>query len=549
MAMDTVVAWVQDTLSGCKAYDIVPLSQPEALMAVSLTKGDGEFTCPDVVEGYIEAYAMGGTAPYKYQLWQNDLVKTLTYREDEAFLVVVNNLYSFVVMDANGCTDTLDVPVEIESAEPILFDLMDVTCSGDTAASVKVSISGEQGRMFKVMWNQYEIESDPDSGETEWSIETEVTLDQVFKFDNESDDDQHYAVWVVDSIPGIAEGCTSEIDSVTFDQVISDELTVTVVEGEVNGCGTDVTITPAGGVAPYTVMVDGMVVSEDMLVLGGGMHIVTVMDVHDCTVMDTLDLAYPMAMDTTLSTYVGEAVQFEYEDAMLDTMLMAGEYTFLYNVDTACVNELTVTVVERPRTAPVLDTMSPMDTIADNHPVFEIMFEGPVTFNDSVMGYLTVTPKDSSEAVLEIPITSAMVSGSTITVDYTLGDGELGLDKNTTYVVAVDSGIVWGDGLTWDGTTPDWMFTTGPDFATGIDKGLVDGIEFKVYPNPFNDHIKIDNFDKLTRVVVTNIAGQRVLDIEYPSYEIRTGNLVTGVYVVTLITDDTIVKSERIIKR
>jgi len=73
--------------------------------------------------------------------------------------------------------------------------------------------------------------------------------------------------------------------------------------------------------------------------------------------------------------------------------------------------------------------------------------------------------------------------------------------------------------------------------------------DFKVYPNPFNDYIKVDNYDKLSRVVITNIAGQRVLDIEYPSYEIRTGNLVTGVYVVTLIKDNSIVKSERIIKR
>ncbi|MEN8116899.1 MAG: T9SS type A sorting domain-containing protein, partial [Bacteroidota bacterium] len=74
-------------------------------------------------------------------------------------------------------------------------------------------------------------------------------------------------------------------------------------------------------------------------------------------------------------------------------------------------------------------------------------------------------------------------------------------------------------------------------------------IEFKVYPNPFNDKIRIDNYDKLTRVVVSNIAGQRVIDIEYPNYEIRTANLVSGVYVVSLFTEDGLAKSERIIKR
>ncbi|WP_319592275.1 T9SS type A sorting domain-containing protein [uncultured Draconibacterium sp.] len=552
MAMDTVVAFVKDTLSGCWGTDTVAISQPEPLMAVSLTKGDGEFTCPDVVEGYIEAYATGGTAPYTYQLWQNGAVKTPSYKVDEAFLVDVDNEYSFVVMDANGCTDTLDVATEILSAEPLLFDLMDVTCSGDTAASVMVSISGEAGRMFKVKWNQYEVESGLESGETEWTMDTEIKLDQVFTFDNESDDDQHYAVWVVDSIPGVVQGCTSEIDSVTFDQVISDELTVTVVEGEVNGCGTDVTITPAGGVAPYTVMVNDEVVTDAVVTVGGGVNIITVMDFHNCTVMDTVTLVYPMSMDTTVNILVGDTTEFVY--GTIDEMLTAeveGEmtYTFYNEVDTACTEEVIVTVVARVPVAPAIDTVTPTDTIADNHPVFTMVFENDVWFNDSVMGYLTITQLDSAEAYMMIEITEDMVSGNTITVTYEVAEGELGLDKNTTYSVAVDSGVVTGDGLPWDGVTGDWTFTTGEDWATGVTPLEPETLEFKVYPNPFNDFIRIDNADKLDRVVVSNIAGQRILDIEYPSYEIRTGNLVTGVYVVTLISNDEIVKSERIIKR
>jgi hypothetical protein len=72
---------------------------------------------------------------------------------------------------------------------------------------------------------------------------------------------------------------------------------------------------------------------------------------------------------------------------------------------------------------------------------------------------------------------------------------------------------------------------------------------FKVYPNPFNAQITIDNNEKLTRVVISNIAGQRVIDIEYPTREIRTANLVSGIYVVSLYTESGIVKTERMIKR
>jgi len=83
--------------------------------------------------------------------------------------------------------------------------------------------------------------------------------------------------------------------------------------------------------------------------------------------------------------------------------------------------------------------------------------------------------------------------------------------------------------------------------ATKVDP--VASVEFKVYPNPFNERIYIDNFDKLTRVVINNIAGQRVMDIEYPEREIRTANLVSGVYLISLMTEEGIVKTERIVKR
>jgi hypothetical protein len=74
-------------------------------------------------------------------------------------------------------------------------------------------------------------------------------------------------------------------------------------------------------------------------------------------------------------------------------------------------------------------------------------------------------------------------------------------------------------------------------------------LQFKVYPNPFNDYLNIDNFERLSRVTITNIAGQRVMDIQYPERVIRTSNLVSGVYVITLFTEEGIAKSERMVKR
>jgi hypothetical protein len=84
---------------------------------------------------------------------------------------------------------------------------------------------------------------------------------------------------------------------------------------------------------------------------------------------------------------------------------------------------------------------------------------------------------------------------------------------------------------------------------TDTEIGDLDGVEFKVYPNPFSNVINIENNDKLTRVVISNIAGQRVMDVEYPNSEIRTDNLVSGIYVISLITENGIAKTEKIIKK
>ncbi len=82
---------------------------------------------------------------------------------------------------------------------------------------------------------------------------------------------------------------------------------------------------------------------------------------------------------------------------------------------------------------------------------------------------------------------------------------------------------------------------------TGVPE--VSAVDFKVYPNPFSDNINIDNNDRLNRVIITNIAGQRVMDVKYPERRISTANLVSGVYVISLFNEDGMVKSDRIVKR
>ena len=70
----------------------------------------------------------------------------------------------------------------------------------------------------------------------------------------------------------------------------------------------------------------------------------------------------------------------------------------------------------------------------------------------------------------------------------------------------------------------------------------------KVYPNPFNNFITIENYVKGSRVLVTNILGESTIDILFPKQTINTEKLPDGVYVITLIGEEGVLKSLKMIK-
>lgn len=57
---------------------------------------------------------------------------------------------------------------------------------------------------------------------------------------------------------------------------------------------------------------------------------------------------------------------------------------------------------------------------------------------------------------------------------------------------------------------------------------------FNVYPNPFSNHINISNPALINRIVVTNVVGQNVLDVNTNgASQIETSNLAAGLYIVS----------------
>jgi len=95
-----------------------------------------------------------------------------------------------------------------------------------------------------------------------------------------------------------------------------------------------------------------------------------------------------------------------------------------------------------------------------------------------------------------------------------------------------------------------WTFLTGNVFATLVPSAENSSLEFKVYPNPFVDFVNVDNASQLSKVVVTNIAGQVVKEVITPADRIQLNELRSGIYFMSLYnTDNVIVKTAKIVKR
>ncbi len=73
--------------------------------------------------------------------------------------------------------------------------------------------------------------------------------------------------------------------------------------------------------------------------------------------------------------------------------------------------------------------------------------------------------------------------------------------------------------------------------------------DLEVYPNPFENYIKIRSSEKISRVVISNIAGKKIVDVSYPEAEINTSHLVSGVYIITIFKGQELVLTNRIIKQ
>jgi len=230
------------------------------------------------------------------------------------------------------------------------------------------------------------------------------------------------------------------------------------------------------------------------------------------------------------------------------TIVLASTITDLATTPNAFAGQ-TLSYTTGDFTAPALVSSTPTGTITDNHPTFVVTFDENVVFG---AGSLNIYKKSDNTLALTVPVTAGMISGKVATVTYTYDSAtKNGLDQNTDYYVLVDKGFVKdvaGNAFAGITATTTWTFKTG-DFATITDPDVNNSLVFKVYPNPFVDYVTVSNASELSKVVVSNIAGQVVKEVVYPDGTIQLNELHSGVYFVALYKDGKVVSTVKLLKR
>lgn len=102
-----------------------------------------EPNCFASADGEIFASTYGGTAPYSYR-WLNANNTLVGTTEDITRLP--NGTYTGIVIDANGCRDTIYQPIVIDNNRELIqmsaFRVTDAKCKGDRSGAIDVTIVG-----------------------------------------------------------------------------------------------------------------------------------------------------------------------------------------------------------------------------------------------------------------------------------------------------------------------------------------------------------------------------------------------------------------------
>ena len=296
--------------------------------------------CPGLEMGYLRISVVTGTPPYTYEVTSSVTGITDSYDQPE-FINLPSGQYAVKAIDATGCSSLLDFV--IEAPEPLDLNLdASGSCgdfgfafsevvggiepyvyswsTGDTTKFVTDLMSGEYALTvvddfgcshdstfiitnFEEVLSELEVMDVACHGADDGSITVKVTQGEepfVFDWNNGLTEPAltnlgpaTYTVFVTD-----ANGCTVAATGEILEPTML-SVTAQITDSE-NGNDGSISITPAGGVAPYQIeWLDG---STETTIenLGPGAYSVSITDVNDCLIVEEFIVEDVVSIDETI---------------------------------------------------------------------------------------------------------------------------------------------------------------------------------------------------------------------------------------------------------
>lgn len=236
--------------NGCTDLLTATISQPAVLSA---TTSSTNSTCGNA-NGTATASPSGGTSPYTY-LWSNS-------RTTQTVTTLIAANYTVTVTDANSCSIIKTIAV-INTAGPaaVVDSVRNVRCFGQTNGAVYISLSSGTAP-FNYLWSNSSTTQD---------------LDNVSA--------GGYTVTITDN-----NNCTTVKTSSISQPVLLNGSTSSINSTCENPNGT-ATISPSGGVAPYSYLWSNGQTVQTATSLSAGTYSVTLTDVNSCSITKTQTVA------------------------------------------------------------------------------------------------------------------------------------------------------------------------------------------------------------------------------------------------------------------
>ncbi|MBK9318741.1 MAG: gliding motility-associated C-terminal domain-containing protein [Bacteroidetes bacterium] len=246
LAAGTYTVVVTDSVA-CSDSAVFVILEPDTFNVVPVIQ---DASCGGS-NGSISLTVSGATSPYTF-LWAGG-------QTTSAISGLTAGTYTVTISDSNSCDTTLSFLVSAQSGPLAVLDsLRNVRCFGANTGRIYTSVSG--GTVpFTYLWN------DGNTNQDRLSVFAGT-----------------YTLTVSD-----AGGCTDTL-SVTITQNAQITASFTSIQATCNQSNGSATVTPGGGVGPYTYLWETGSSAQTLTAIPAGTYSVTITDILGCTFLDSV---------------------------------------------------------------------------------------------------------------------------------------------------------------------------------------------------------------------------------------------------------------------